>query len=330
MTGFRFHHARAAACSLFLLSGPVLAGPDPAALFDEGVRRFAKADYEGAAGAFLRADEAAPSVQALLNAIGAGRRGHAHLLVARASQRALARTGASEELLRLAREALTESATHLARIDVSCAPAANVGAGRAARTAPGAADEPCAIAIDGAPVDAGTHYVLPGTRRFTASLAGGAPDEQPLTCNAGATYTVVMRPAGPSIAAPSATSIAKAAPDSSPGWPPAVVYAGAGLTAALAGVTVWSGVDALEAKSALPAVPLRAQNEDVLARAHRTDGLVAGTIVAGLATAAAAIWLVSWDRSGAPTKTTTTGTAKASIGVAPSSDGVSAIVRGRF
>ncbi len=108
------------------------------------------------------------------------------------------------------------------------------------------------------------------------------------------------------------------------------MYAGAGLTAVLAGVAVWSGVDALDAKSALPAVPLRAQNEDVLARAHRTDGLVAGTIVMGVATAAAAIWLVSWDRSDATTKPTTTGIAKASIGVAPSSDGASAVVRGRF
>lgn len=310
MSSRLFHSARHGLCALLVVGGPAIAlaaPPDPAALFDEGVRKFKQADYEGAAETFLRADEAAPSVQALLNAIGAGRRGHAHLLVARASQRALQRPGASEDLSRLAREALTEAAAHLARVDLSCAPAA--------------AEEPaCALSIDGAKADGGVHYVLPGTHRFSGTLAGGAPDEQPLTCNAGATYTVTLRPALPTTSAPSASPSAVATPTAKPGWPPAVVYAGAGVTAVLTGLTVWSGVDAIQAKDALPAVPLRAQNDDVRARASRTNGLVAGAVIAGVATAAAAVWLVSWDRAGAGTQ----------VGVAPSSAGVSAVVMGRF
>jgi hypothetical protein len=312
MSSRRFHSARHGLCALLLASGPaaaLAAPPDPAALFDEGVRKFKQADYEGAAESFLRADEAAPSVQALLNAIGAGRRGHAHLLVARASQRALQRPGSTEDLSRLAREALAEAAAHLARVDLSCAPVA-------------AADPPaCALSIDGAKAEGGVHYVLPGTHRFAGAVTGGAPDEQPLTCNAGATYTVALRPALPSTSAPSASAIVVAPPTAQPGWPPAVVYAGAGVTAVLTGLAVGSGVDAIEAKNALPAVPLRAQNDDVRARASRTNGLVAGAVIAGVATAAAAVWLVSWDRAGG---------VKTQVGVEPSAAGVSVMVQGRF
>lgn len=347
MSRSRFHVAGFALCALVLSAGPARAAPtDPAALFDEGVRKYAQAEYEGAADAFLRADEASPNVQALLNAIGAGRRGRSHLLVARASQRALQRPGASAELQRLAREALVEAAVHLARVEVSCAPVAaapsSAGAGTsgeragaekapaaggaATATADGAAtatvtaQAACAVSIDGAAVEAGPHYLLPGTHRFAGSVPGATPDEQPLTCNAGATYTVALRPVVKAAVRPAESAAPAPAKGSGPGWPREVVYVGAGVTAVLAGVSVWSGVDAIQAKDALPAVPLRAQNEDVLGRATRTNVLVAGTVIAALATAAAGVWLVSWESPGGVTK----------VGVAPSTAGLSAAIEGRF
>lgn len=68
----------------------------------------------------------------------------------------------------------------------------------------------------------------------------------------------------------SSSSSSSAAPStaSSQGWPPAVVYAGAGLTAASIGVTLWSGVDAIDAKDAKDALlarPSDAGRDDVLA-----------------------------------------------------------------
>lgn len=306
----RFHGAGAIACAALLLAAPARAeeASQAAALFDEGVRRYKAADYEAAAAAFLRADEIAPSRDAVKNAMIAGGKGHAHLLVARAAERALARAGEDDDLARDARKALVEASAHLARVQLSCAP-----------EPPGEAAARCAIAVDGAGTPAGAHYMLPGTHRFTGEVAGGGRDEQPLTCDAGATYTVVLRPAARVLPAPSASATAGGEPPR--GWPPAVVYVGAGVTAALAGLAVWSGVDALDAKAALPAVPERKQNEAVLARAARTDALVAGAAVVGVATAAAAIWLVAWDRPGA---------SKASLGVAPSPSGASLLVRGRF
>lgn len=332
MTPFHSPAARVAVCVLCLgltSAGVASAQPSPpAALFDEGVRKFKQAQYAEAASAFLRADEAAPNAQALLNAIAAGRRAHAHLLVARAAERALARANAGADLLRLAREALVEAAAQLARIELSCAPAeakveklASSGAGAAGASA-GAVKrggEGCAMVMDDAKVAAGGQYVLPGTHRFAAELAGAKRDEQALTCNAGATYTVVLRPVlEPAVVV---TPPATATPKDTKGWPPTVVYVGAGATAVLVGLTVWSGVDALDAKNALPAVPARAQNDDVRGRARRTDGLVAGAVLAGVATAAAAVWLVAWDRPDG---------AKARIGVAPTSAGAQAVLQGRF
>jgi hypothetical protein len=278
-----------------------------AALFDSGVQKFKQAEYVEAADAFLRADAAAPNTQALLNAITSGRRGHAHLLVARASERALARADADAELKRLAREALTEAAAHLARVELSCVPAAPKAS--------------CAITTDDAEGAAGAHYLLPGTHRFVGQTAGGGRDDQPLTCNAGATYTVVLRPsAGPS-APPSATAATTAPVAAKRGWPPVVVYAGAGVTAALVGLTVWSGVDTLDARKALPAVPARTQNEEVLGRAHRTSGLLAGSVLVGVVTAAVGVWLVVWDRPAGPA---------AALVAAPLADGAHVALRGRF
>lgn len=313
MSAERSLSAGAFALAALLLVATARAQPDQAAtLFDEGVQKFERAEYEAAAVAFLRADELAPSPDALLNAITAGRKSHAHLLVARAAQRALARTRPDEDLARLAREALTEASAHLARIELSCAPAVQ-----------GKAADACVMAIDDAKVGPGVHHVLPGTHRFVADVAGGARDEQPLTCNAGATYAVVLRPA-PRDAAPPPTAAATSGPAAgprSPGWPPAVAYVGAGATAILAGLSVWSGVDAIDAKNALPDAPPRSLNEDVLARANRTNALVAGAAVVGVATAVAAIWLVSWEKPG---------TTRASLGVAPSPSGAAMVVRGRF
>jgi hypothetical protein len=307
--------------ALALLSGSARAqAPSPAALFDEGVKKFKQADYEGAAEAFFRADEAAASDQALLNAIAAGRRGHAHLWVARAAERAIGRDSADAELKRLAREALVEASEHLARIDLSCAPAAGAAAS-------------CAVEMDGAQVAPGIHHVLPGTHRFTGAAAG-ARAEEPLTCSAGARYTVVLRPAAPGSAPGSAAPLgsgaagspsASAAPSASGaakgGWPRAVVIAGSGAAAVLAGVSIWSGVDAIDAKNKLPAEPFRAQNEDVLARAHRTDGLLAGAAVVAAFTVVAAVWLVDWSPPGP---------VKAAFGVAPSPSGAAAVIRGGF
>jgi hypothetical protein len=80
---------------------------------------------------------------------------------------------------------------------------------------------------------------------------------------------------------------------SSHGWSPAVFYAGTGVTLVLTGLTVWSGIDTLDAKAKLPGPP--GANDRVMARAHRTDALLAATFVAAGATAYIGLRLVDWN-----------------------------------
>jgi hypothetical protein len=62
---------------------------------------------------------------------------------------------------------------------------------------------------------------------------------------------------------------------------PVLLYASAATTAVLAGLTTWSGLDALAARRRLPGS--QAETDAVMARAHRTDALLAGTaLLAGL------------------------------------------------
>src|SRR5688572_9355033 len=91
--------------------------------YDRGVDHFERDQYAAAVKEFLAADELVPSSDALNSAIAAARRSNDHLLVLRASQRAIARESVDPKLAAGAREALTEASRHLARIEASCEPA---------------------------------------------------------------------------------------------------------------------------------------------------------------------------------------------------------------
>lgn len=273
--------AAALCAALALASGGARAEPSAqdkkraAARFDEAVGRFNRAEFAEAARAFLEADGLAPSAIAITNAIAAARRASDHLLVARAAERAIARGDAVVE----ARAALAEAATRLARLEVAC----DV--------------KPCAISIDGAPVAGNAEWVLPGTRRVEARGGAGATAEERVVTMAGATYRIALHPA---VAAKPAEKPPVPAPGRS-GLPKAVFFVGVGVTAVLAGVTVWSGVDAMAAKRALPRDEAeQAQIDDVLRRARRTDWLLLGTGLAGLGTAVVGVWLTDWRRAPAP------------------------------
>lgn len=264
-----------------------------AAAFDQGVALFQHAEYAAAAQAFLEADRRSPSATAILNAIGAAKRAGDHLLVAHTAERAIARGDAIVE----ARAALAEAATRLARLELGCESA------------------PCVLRLDGEEAPAAS-YVLPGTHRVEARGQGDATAEERVVCAAGATYRISLRPR------------ALARPDTPPparkGLPPGVFFGGLSVTAVLAGVTVWSGVDAISAKHALPAVPAQSQEDDVLARARRTDYLLLGAGIAGVASAAIGAFLTEW-RPRAPADA-----APATAAVVPLPGGASLVAGGRF
>lgn len=116
-----------------------------------------------------------------------------------------------------------------------------------------------------------------------APAAASAPTPQTLPQTPPATASVVAQPA---------PTNADRRPDDRT-WSPAVFYAGAGATLVLTGLTVWSGIDALNAK-AERAGRSEHDNEAVMARAHRTDALLAATLVTAGASAYIGLRLVGW------------------------------------
>jgi len=294
------------------------------AAYDEGVKLFEQARYAEAARAFLRADEIAPNSAALSSAMAAARRGSEHLLVARAADRALAREGQDSKLAAQARQALSEAAPHLARLQASCEPT------------------PCELVLDGDDIEAGQRYVLPGTHRLEARGRSNATAEHGLELNAGATYQVVLHPTIPTQPA-RAAAVSQSAPQASPARsekneaapPPAaapqrdsraserpispgVFYAAVAVDLTLIGLTVWSGFDTLAARDDLPERPTEEQVDDVTARVRRTDFLLLGSFVMTGLTTYAGVALVDFGGNGS------------SAAIVPLDGGCFASATGRF
>ena len=129
------------------------------------------------------------------------------------------------------------------------------------------------------------------------SGAAGSLDSEQVHCVAGATYQIVLHPVA-----------AKGAPPPPPPPPPplrppsrglhrAVFFSGLGATAVLGGLTIWSGLDAIQAKKALPAVPEQSQNDAVLGKARRSDFLLGGALLAGAGTALVCLLFTDWGHA---------------------------------
>lgn len=295
-----------------------------AAVFDEGVSRFSHAEYAASARAFLRADELMPSNDALRNAITAARNANEHLLVVQAAERVVARTDAPTDLLTFARDAMSEAARSLARVDVRCEPL------------------PCSLYLDEASVAPGIRYVLPGNHSVAASGADQRRTDQSLSLVAGATYTITLHAVRPGEEAHAAT-ISNDAPhaervagarvaqprDQATGSPPrpatrkalspSVFWIGAGVTAALGGLTVWSGLDTLSARDRLSPRPSGTAVDGVRSKITRSDLLFGSTVAVAALTGLAGLLWVDWG-----------GDASVHTGLAVVPGGAIGGARGRF
>lgn len=252
-----------------------------AELYDRAVALYERAKYAEAARAFYEADQISPSSDALSSAIAAARLAHDDLLVARAAQRAVAREESNPKLASDARAALSEAEAHLARVDLACSPA------------------PCTLSIESNEVAAGRHYLLPGTRVLSAGF-GSEQVEQRASLAAGSLYTITLTPPPRTAPAPAPAPAPRTAPAAPPTrdvraskpLPAWTFYAGAGVSLALAGVTVWSGVDALNDVEHYEGTRVQGDRDTAQASVRRSDLLLAGTLLmSGLTTYAALVWI---------------------------------------
>jgi hypothetical protein len=261
-----------------------------AATFDAGVKAFESAEFELAARQFLRADELVPNPDALYNAIMAAERAKHDALLATAAERAASRQGSGRELAARAEKTLAEVRARVARFVLSCAPT------------------PCELAIDGEHAAAGASYALPGARLVTARFADGSLAERRVDAMAAGERSITLElesRGSPRVAAatvvpqsdPNAAAFGEPAGAADRARPlsPTLFYVGAGVTLALAGATTWSGIDTLRAKDRLPGT--ESDNDAVLSRAHRTDALLIGTVLAGAATATIGLVWTDWAGS---------------------------------
>jgi hypothetical protein len=84
---------------------------------------------------------------------------------------------------------------------------------------------------------------------------------------------------------------------------PAVFYVGVGASAILVALTTWSGIDTLGEKSTyldcFAAHSADCDRDVVFRKAHRTDALLAATVIVGATTGYVGLKLVNWAPSGA-------------------------------
>src|SRR5262249_3719953 len=145
-----------------------------------------------------------------------------------------------------------------------------------------------------------------------------------VTVKAGEDVAVDFDRPAPRVAAPLPPS-PRVQPQDGPGrgLPRSVFVVGLGVTAALGGVAVWSGLDTGAAHDAYGAPPTQQGWDDGRAKQLRTTLLIAGTATAGLATVAVALFWTNWHPGD--------GRGQVAISVAPTvGDGATLGVAGRF
>jgi hypothetical protein len=296
--------------------------PTPAELqaaaeeFDAGVKAVKRQDFDAAAARFEGADREVPSPGAIQASIRARKDAKQMDRAATLAEQALLRYPEDASLAAFAKGILETAAPELQRVEVSCAPA-------------------CVLAVDSKLLHGGAAttivlYTTPGKHSLSASWNKKQSVTQDLVGVAGATKSLKL--AEPSEAPPVASTATPASsarptgsaaplassesadpppppePPPSGGLPKAVFISGAVITGVLAGVTVWSGVDAQNnpgVDKVKRACVGRGEGcklyQQGLSSQRRTNALLAGTLAAGAVTGVIAIFTNWKGQSSEPT-----------------------------
>jgi hypothetical protein len=347
------------ALALGLLCGPALlglsldaraeGGPSPQQIkaaaeeFDRGIKAAQAGDFEGAATHFEGADREAPSPDAIKAAIRARRDAKQGARAATLANLALNRYAQNKELATFARGVIEQSAKGLHKVAVTCKPECVLVVDSKLVPSEAAAEitvflDPGKHAVNAGWGDKTQSREVVATAGGSSSLSFAPPKAEPV---ASATPAVSASSKAPATAPSSTTDAPPAASGS--GFSPAVAYVGFGLTAVLAGVSVWSGLDAKSnpgtAKVKEQCVGLGEScpvYQDGLSRQKRTNVLLGVTGGAALVTGVIALFLTDWKSGGPPESTAARGPQAPrgfvdalglrQVGVVPGFDGQSATI----
>lgn len=290
---------RVATISLLLLtvSGTARAQTEPSAAdraaageaYDRGTAAYLAHEYTRAATLFETAYRLAPSAPALIQAIRAHEHASEGVRAGSLAIRLQALYGSDRQAARQARQTLQHASHDYLRVDVTC-------------------DATCAIECDGTVEDYASFFVDPATpHTVRAAFDTGTPDAQTTTGAAGETQAMSFaRPPEPppppveddTVAVveppPPPPYVPPPPPPSSGGIHPAIFITGAVLTAASAGVLVWSAVDMYDGVPAYRNDPTEARLQDGQARELRTD-IMWGVTGALAATTVVLAIFTDWD-----------------------------------
>ncbi len=293
--------------------------------FSRAQRAALRGDYQHAAELFDLADSLSPSPVAVRSAVDARRAAGQLALAAGEAEELKRRYPDDAKSMKLADQVIAEAKKKLARQLVSCVPTA------------------CQLVVDGAA--AGTSvkrehvvYLDPGKHTLQAVFGDRPTSPDTVVEKAGDHAKVVFHkpPPKPAKATPSVLPPTEGqrppthdqgttAKPASHGLSPWYFATGAVVTAALGGVSIWSGVDTLHAHDTYKQNETQAGYQDGLNRERRTNILFAATGVAAAATVTLALFT---DFSGGKKSPREDKGVATSFAASP--DGAQLLLQGRF
>jgi hypothetical protein len=272
--------------------------------FDKGREAYKAEEYVEAAEQFEKADSNAPAPAALELAIRARDKAGELDRAATLMALGLKRYPDDANLLKISGDLSKRASATLFELTASC-------------------DSPCELTVGGkivhgAPDTERVLYIQPGKVTVRAGWADNRSDSKQVEAVAGdkgqadfvaptshAAESMAKEPVEPVEREPAPVVDPDRDAGNKKGWSPVVFYVGAGLTAVLGGVTIWSGIDTINnpgkdkvAQACDPAA--RQPNCDDLynqGRSHqtRTNVLIGATSVVGVATVLIGVLATDWS-----------------------------------
>jgi hypothetical protein len=156
------------------------------------------------------------------------------------------------------------------------------------------------VEIDGAPRELEVTYVDPGDHTVTG-VFGDRVARRKVSVVAGSLERVVLErpkpkpePGGPAASPEPEPDDAPEAPRDEKPLSPTWVWVGAGATAVLGGLTIWSGLDTQSAREEYDADPTPEGLDEGRGKQRRTNFLLGATVVVGVGTGVVALLLTEW------------------------------------